>query len=178
MRPHQFFCRRAETIPPRPRNSVDNLAIRRPNSGLIVAVVTMQTNDGKRLERKTRKTSKRLAIALACNLGIAAAYGLVSVIPASASSHMDAPLVTLEPAANTTDVYAFVSQPANGPQTLTTALAVYPFEQPGIGPNLFKFDDNVVYDIHVALDGDIAKGKADLTYRFTFNTQYKNSNTI
>ena len=28
---------------------------------------------------------------------------------AQASSHMDAPLITLDPAANTTDVYAFVS---------------------------------------------------------------------
>lgn len=31
-----------------------------------------------------------------------------------ASSHMDAPLITLDPAANTTDVYAFVAGGENG----------------------------------------------------------------
>ena len=53
---------------------------------------------------------------------------------ALSSSHMDAPLITLDDAANTTDVYAFVSE-RNGVQYLTTALSVYPFEEPGIGPN-------------------------------------------
>lgn len=105
--------------------------------------------------------------------------GFSMITPAYASSHMDAPLITLEPAANTTDVYAFVSQnPENGKKYLTTALAVYPFEQPGIGPNLFAFDDRVVYDIHVSLGNDIAAGKSDLTYRFEFTTQYADSKTI
>jgi hypothetical protein len=38
-----------------------------------------------------------------------------ALLPASAfaSSHMDAPLITLDPAANTTDVYAFVDQEGN-----------------------------------------------------------------
>ena len=33
---------------------------------------------------------------------------------AGASSHMDAPLITLDDAANTTDVYAFVSEDGEG----------------------------------------------------------------
>ena len=57
-----------------------------------------------------------------------------------ASSHMDAPLITFDDAANTTDVYAFVSKDGDT-QYLTTALAVYPFEEPGIGPNAYAFDD-------------------------------------
>src|SRR5215475_13607018 len=69
--------------------------------------------------------------------------------PAMASSHMDAPLITLDPAANTTDVYAFV-QNEGGVKTLVTALGVYPFEEPGIGPNKYNFDDSVLYEIHVA----------------------------
>ena len=49
----------------------------------------------------------------------------------------------------------------------------YPFEHPGIGPNTFRFDDRVAYDIHVSLDNDdIAKGKTDLTYRFRFKTVF------
>ncbi len=63
----------------------------------------------------------------------AAAAILVCPAIADASSHMDAPLITLDDAANTTDVYAFVSS-KDGVKYLSTALAVYPHEEPGIGP--------------------------------------------
>ena len=83
-------------------------------------------------------------------LQLAAAAGLLLwPAPARASSHMDAPLITLDDAANTTDVYAFVSQ-RFGRKYLTTALAVYPHEEPGIGPNKYNFDDDVLYEIRVA----------------------------
>ena len=75
------------------------------------------------------------------------------------SSHMDAPLITLDDAANTTDVYAFLTSRA-GVKYLTVALAVWPFEEPGIGPNAFRFDDNVLYELHVATGGDLAAGRA------------------
>jgi hypothetical protein len=94
-----------------------------------------------------------------------------------ASSHMDAPLITLDPAANTTDVYAFVSQ-RDGMKYLTTALAVYPHEEPGIGPNKYNFDDNVRYEIHVATGADLAAGRPTYTYQFTFDTAYKSTKTI
>jgi hypothetical protein len=98
-------------------------------------------------------------------------------VPALASSHMDAPLITLDPAANTTDVYAFRSQ-QEGVDYLTVALAVYPFEEPGVGPNKYNFDDNVLYEIHVALDKDVAAGRASISYQFRFKTRYKNTKTI
>lgn len=94
-----------------------------------------------------------------------------------ASSHMDAPLITLDPAANTTDVYAFVSE-RDGIKYLTTALAVYPHEEPGVGPNKYNFDDNVRYEIHVATGADLAAGRATHTYQFTFDTNYKSTKTI
>ena len=107
-------------------------------------------------------------------LALAAAF---AAGPALASSHMDAPLITLDDAANTTDVYAFITQ-RDGVKYLQTALAVYPFEEPGIGPNKFNFDDDVRYEIHVATGSDLAKGRASLTYRFDFTTAFKNENTI
>ena len=77
-------------------------------------------------------------------LQLTAALGLLMLpAPARASSHMDAPLITLDDAANTTDVYAFVSQKF-GRKYLTTALAVYPHEEPGVGPNKYNFDDDVL----------------------------------
>ena len=89
--------------------------------------------------------------------------------PALASSHMDAPLIVLDDAANTTDVYAFV-QMENGVKELVTALSVYPFEEPGIGPNKFNFDDDVLYEIHVAAGADdVAAGRATYSYQFRFS---------
>ena len=111
---------------------------------------------------------------------VAAGAILSSTLPAApviASSHMDAPLITLDPAANTTDVYAFRSE-SDGTQYLTTALAVYPFEEPGIGPNNYRFDDRVLYEIHISLDGDVATGAKTISYQFEFDTTYQNEGTI
>lgn len=107
---------------------------------------------------------------------LAAGAVLSSEQPAHASSHMDAPLITLDDAANTTDVYAFVVQPG-GTKFLSTALAVYPFEEPGVGPNNHNFDDNVNYEIHVALGGDVQRGRPTLSYQFEFRTTIKNRRT-
>src|SRR6516165_12229437 len=95
-----------------------------------------------------------------------------------ASSHQDAPLAILDPPANTTDVYAFVDQDYDGPKSLVVALGVYPFEEPGIGPNKYNFDDNVLYEIHVALGSDLSKGRATLSYRFEFRSRTQDPNTI
>src|SRR5215831_15469113 len=99
------------------------------------------------------------------------------ITPVWASSHMDAPLIILDPSANTTDVYAFV-QVENGVKTLVTALGVYPHQEPGIGPNKYNFDPNVLYEIHVATGDDVSAGRATLSYQFQFTTQYKTQSTI
>ena len=97
---------------------------------------------------------------------------------AFASSHQDAPLVVFDPAANTTDVYAFVvNQGVNQVKSLVVGLGVYPFEEPGIGPNKYNFDDNVLYQIHLALGRDVARGRATLSYQFRFRSRTKNPNT-
>ncbi len=94
-----------------------------------------------------------------------------------ASSHMDAPLITRDPSANTTDVYAFVTN-KSGAKYLSVALGVYPHEFPGIGPNKYNFDDTVRYEIHVSTGADVAAGRATYTYRFEFRTKFKNQDTI
>jgi len=90
---------------------------------------------------------------------------------------MDAPLIILDDAANTTDVYAFLSR-QNGQKYLTTALAVYPHEEPGVGPNKYNFDDDVLYQIHVATGADAAAGRATYSYQFRFTTRFRNQKTI
>jgi hypothetical protein len=118
---------------------------------------------------------KKMNRTLRCSVATILAAQLA--LPAAASSHMDAPLITLDPSANTTDVYAFV-QDENGVKTLVTALGVYPFEEPGIGPNKYNFDPNVLYQIHVALGPDVAAGRPTVSYQFKFTTTFKTTQTI
>lgn len=120
------------------------------------------------------KTHKHLAAAVG-----AAFLTLAAPAATRASSHMDAPLITLDPSANTTDVYAFLhKRESDGVKVLATSLAVYPFEEPGEGPNNFRFDDNVLYEIHVATGSDVAAGRDSFSYQFRFTTTYKNQGTI
>lgn len=108
---------------------------------------------------------------------VAAALAAVLAAPALGSSHMDAPLITRDPSANTTDVYAFVRE-ENGVKVLVTALGVYPHQEPGIGPNKYNFDGDVLYEIHVATGSDVAAGRATFSYQFKFETAFKSKETI
>lgn len=101
----------------------------------------------------------------------------LATMPVRASSHMDAPLITLDPSANTTDVYAFV-QEKNGVKSLVTALGVYPHQEPGVGPNIYNFDDNVLYEIHVAVGSDLAAGRSTYSFQYRFKTEYLTEATI
>jgi len=120
----------------------------------------------------------KLNRSLAGALSLLAVSALVGPRPVRASSHMDAPLITLDPAANTTDVYAFVSVNPAGQKFLEVALGVYPFEEPGVGPNKYNFDDNVLYQIIVSKGTDLAPGNDSIIYQFQFTTAYKSNATI
>jgi hypothetical protein len=82
-----------------------------------------------------------------------------------ASSHREAPLIAGDPAADNTDLYAFVSP--NNPNSLTIIADYIPFEEPAGGPNFYPFDPAVRYEIHVDNNGD---GKADINFDFRFKT--------
>ncbi len=97
----------------------------------------------------------------------------VALIPTQASSHREAPLISNDPQADTTDVYAFVSPDA--PDTVTLISSWVPFENPAGGPNFFKFGDNVLYEFKVDNTGD---GLEDISYQFRFTSQVRNPNTF
>ncbi|MGH9753961.1 MAG: DUF4331 domain-containing protein [Blastocatellia bacterium] len=126
------------------------------------------------MNRIALRLRRALTLALIALMGLTPALS----VPALASSHMDAPLITRDPSVNTTDVYAFVRPDQNGNKSLTLALSVYPHENPGVGPNKYNFDDNARYELHVALGRDVAIGRPTITYRFEFKTAFKNSKTI
>ena len=64
---------------------------------------------------------------------------------AAASSHREAPVIADDPAADNTDLYAFVSP--DRPDTVTLVANYIPLEEPAGGPNFAKFDDSVLYEL-------------------------------
>ena len=94
-------------------------------------------------------------------------------MPGSASSHREAPLISQDPLADNTDVYAFVS-PAS-PDKVTLISNFIPLQLPDGGPNFWKFDDNVLYEIMVDNNGDAVE---DITFQFRFRTETRNPNTF
>ncbi len=94
-----------------------------------------------------------------------------------ASSHMDAPLITYDDPANLADVYAFLTE-RDGEKRLVVGLSTYPFEEPGIGPNKYNFDPDVLYQIHLSLGDNVASGGDSISYQFQFDTSYATEQTI
>jgi hypothetical protein len=95
------------------------------------------------------------------------------MLPTDASSHREAPLISGDPRADNTDVYAFVSP--DQPDTVTIIANYIPLEEPAGGPNFNSFDDNVLYELHVDNNGD---ARDDITYQFRFRTEIRNANTF
>jgi Domain of unknown function (DUF4331) len=106
-----------------------------------------------------------LAAALAALVGFAATRGQ-SPQAANASSHREAPLISQDPTADNTDLYAFVSP--DKPDTATIIANWIPGEDPAAGPNYYTFSPSARYDIYIDRNGD---GKPDTTYSFRFKNQ-------
>src|ERR671927_739731 len=83
----------------------------------------------------------------------------------NASSHREAPLISEDPSADNTDLYAFRSP--DKPGTFTIVSNWIPGEDPAAGPNYYTFSQSARYNIYVDTNGD---GRADITYRFRFRT--------
>src|SRR5919206_1203225 len=105
-------------------------------------------------------------------LAAAAAVGAVAIArgfapqASNASSHREAPLISDDPSADNTDLYAFRSP--DKPDTVTIISNWIPGEDPAAGPNWYTFSPTARYDLYVDRNGD---GKPDLTYRFRFRHQ-------
>jgi hypothetical protein len=90
-----------------------------------------------------------------------------------ASSHREAPLISKDPEADNTDLYAFVSP--DKPDTVTIIANYIPLEEPAGGPNFNAFGDDVLYSINIDNTGD---GEDDIQYQFRFDTRIRNKNTF
>ena len=89
------------------------------------------------------------------------------------SSHREAPEISKDPVADSTDVYAFVSP--DKPNTVTLIANYIPLQSPAGGPNFYEFGDDVRYEIHIDNNGD---GRADISYEFRFHTTVRDPDTF
>ncbi len=89
------------------------------------------------------------------------------------SSHREAPEISKDPVADSTDLYAFVSP--DQPDSVTIIANYVPLEEPAGGPNFYEFGDDVLYEIHIVNGTDV---QHELTYQFRFQTQTVNPNSF
>ncbi len=100
---------------------------------------------------------------------------LLSSVPVWASSHGEAPLISQDRYADNTDTYAFRSVEAGRSGFVTLMANWIPLQEPSGGPQWFRFDDTVLYEIKVDNTGD---GLEDISYQFEFTTTRVNNNTV
>ena len=93
---------------------------------------------------------------------------------AAASSHREAPLISNDPLADNTDLYAFRS-PADSSKIILIANYI-PFEHPAGGPNWYTFGEKIRYEIHI--DNNTATTGDDIIYRFTFTQVNEDGSTF
>ncbi len=91
-----------------------------------------------------------------------------------ASSHREAPLISNDPLADNTDLYAFRSP--DNPSVITIIANYIPAELPYGGPNYYTFGENVRYEIHI--DNDAAVPGDEIIYRFTFAHENEDPTTF
>jgi Domain of unknown function (DUF4331) len=148
---------------PRPRSAAVGRVSETKGSGLVESS----------LRKGWARGPRRAAVALgtAAALTVGGLVGALGAKPTNASSHREAPLISADPQADNTDLYAFVSP--DHPDTVTLIANWSPFQEPNGGPNFFPFAEGNRHDINIDNDGD---AKADLSYRWTFRTDDQRKN--
>lgn len=113
-----------------------------------------------------------LGLTLAAVVGVSSVLNL-GALPSSASSHREAPLISQDPVADATDLYAFVSP--DDPNTVTLIANYYPMQDPAGFPNYYRFGDDVVYRINIDNNGDAIE---DIFYQWEFDTTISNPSSF
>src|SRR6266567_1765748 len=113
----------------------------------------------------------RGGIGIAVTVLVGAAIALLLALAPSpqqarASSHREAPLISNDPTADNTDLYAFRSP--DRPDTVTMIANYIPGEDPAAGPNWYTFSPSARYVLYADKNGD---GKPDITWRFRFKNR-------
>src|ERR1700734_502669 len=118
--------------------------------------------------RRNKTLLMRLKTSLAAVLLLGGSFAV------NASSHREAPLISNDPLADNTDLYAFRSP--DNPDKITIIANYVPMQLPQGGPNYYSFGENIRYEIHI--DNNIATPGDDIVYRFTFHKTNEDPTTF
>jgi len=102
---------------------------------------------------------------------LATAAVALAALPAAASSHREAPLITEMPKVDATDFYMFRSYEPGREATVTLIANYVPLQDSYGGPNYFTLDPDALYRIHVDRNGN---GVEDLTFQLRFAQTLRN----
>ncbi len=97
-----------------------------------------------------------------------------SAVVLMSSSHREAPMISNDPLADNTDVYAF--RCPDKPGNICIIANYIPGQLPFGGPNYYHFGENIRYEIHI--DNDINTAGDDIVYRFTFHQTNEDPTTF
>ena len=122
----------------------------------------------KNLINKGLKMARIFMISMLC-------FGLTGIPSVFAASHAEAPMISMDRFADNTDTYAFRSVEPGREGFVTLIANFIPLQEPSSGPQFFRFDDSVLYEIKIDNTGD---GLEDIVYQFQFTTQIVNGNTV
>ena len=123
----------------------------------------------------TKSTKKKLSMAslLAAFIAIGAFFAYQSA-DLTASSHREAPMISNDPLADNTDLYAF--RDPNDSNKVNIIAGYVPAELPQGGPNYFSFGEDIRYEIHIK--NNASTSGDDITYRFKFTKQNEDPTTF
>lgn len=104
---------------------------------------------------------------------------LTTSLESDASSHREAPLISVDPLADNTDLYVFRSP--DDTNTVTIVANYVPLELPEGGPNYSSFGEGIRYEIHIKNQtsvGPLGTATDDITYRFIFSQTNEDPTTF
>jgi len=121
-----------------------------------------------------KANKKYFSMSRLVQLGVLAFFWLAIPGDLFSSSHREAPLISNDPLADNTDLYAFRSP--DDPSTITIIANYIPAQVPYGGPNYYTFGENIRYEIHV--DNDASVPGDEIVYRFTFTNVNEDPTTF
>src|SRR5438105_963482 len=96
--------------------------------------------------------------------------GLVGAGAASAASHREAPLISLDPSADITDYFMYRSYEP-GQSDKVELIMDTNSEEPSSGPNYFNFDPSVLYRFNIDNNSDGVAN--DVQFEFRFQNEFR-----
>lgn len=122
----------------------------------------------------TTSTKKKLRVSMVLVAVAALSVIGIKTLLVNASSHREAPLISNDPQADNTDLYAFRSP--DDTNTVTIIAGYSPGQLPQAGPNYYSFGEGIRYEIHVK--NNAATTGDDICYRFTFTNTNEDPSTF